>query len=194
MNQPVYSATPPGLADLPAQWGWLVARGVAAILFGVLALTLPGLTALTLAVAWGTYVVFDGVFALSYAACGRGARRATYLFIGLAGIVAGVIAVFWPQVTEVVLVMIIGIWAFVIGLTEMGYAMHYRRKLAKPLTIGLAGLLSAVVGFFLALFPGQGALSLIMVIGAYAIVYGVLMSVGAFALRHYGHIDRNVSN
>ncbi|CAG9274481.1 HdeD family acid-resistance protein [Paraburkholderia unamae] len=186
MNRPVPPiGLPPILASLSAHWGWLIARGVAAILFAILAVMMPGLTVLTLAIIWGAYAIVDGAFALIYGARGGGTRRWTYVIIGLIGVIAGLVAFFWPGETAIVLVMIIGVWAFFTGIFEIVYAIQYRHAIAHPWAVGISGLLSATVGFFFAMFPGAGALSLIWVIAAYAVLYGILMIIAAFQLRRW---------
>lgn len=186
MNRPVPPfGLPPILTSLSAHWGWLIARGIAAIVFGVLAFSLPGLTVLTLAIVWGAYAIVDGAFALIYGARGGGTRRWTYVIIGLIGVIAGLVAFFWPGETAIVLVMIIGVWAFFTGIFEIVYAIQYRHAIAHPWAVGISGLLSATVGFFFAMFPGAGALSLIWVIAAYAVLYGLLMIIAALQLRRW---------
>ncbi|MEX3950260.1 HdeD family acid-resistance protein [Paraburkholderia sp. EG287B] len=186
MNRPVPPlGLPPILTGLSAHWGWLIARGIAAIVFGVLAFSLPGLTVLTLAIVWGAYALVDGAFALIYGARGGGTRRWTYIIIGLIGVIAGLVAFFWPGETAIVLVMIIGVWAFFTGIFEIVYAIQYRHAIAHPWAVGISGLLSATVGFFFAMFPGAGALSLIWVIAAYAVLYGLLMIIAALQLRRW---------
>ncbi|WP_042338181.1 HdeD family acid-resistance protein [Paraburkholderia ferrariae] len=185
MNRPLPSAALPLLSGLSAHWGWLIARGIAAIVFGILAFAWPGLTVLTLAIVWGAYAIVDGAFALLYGARGGGTRRWTYIVVGLIGLIAGLVAFFWPGETAIVLVMIIGFWALAIGIFEIIYAIQYRHAIAHPWAVGLSGLLSAAVGFFIAMFPGAGALSLIWVIASYAILYGVLMIVAGFQLRRW---------
>ncbi|TDG03490.1 HdeD family acid-resistance protein [Paraburkholderia guartelaensis] len=186
MNRPVPPlGLPPILTGLSAHWGWLIARGIAAIIFGVLAFSLPGLTVLTLAIVWGAYAIVDGAFALIYGARGGGRRRWTYVIIGLIGVIAGLVAFFWPGETAIVLVMIIGVWAFFTGIFEIVYAIQYRHAIAHPWAVGISGLLSATVGFFFAMFPGAGALSLIWVIAAYAVLYGLLMIIAALQLRRW---------
>ncbi len=73
MTRPVLSALPPGLSALSAHWGWLAFRGLAAIVFGVLAFAWPGLTLTTLVIVWGAYAVVDGAFARMYGACAAAA-------------------------------------------------------------------------------------------------------------------------
>jgi uncharacterized membrane protein HdeD (DUF308 family) len=185
MNRPVLSALPPGLNTLSAHWGWLAIRGVAAILFGILAFTWPGFTITTLALVWGAYAIVDGAFALVYGVRGGGTRRWAYAFVGLIGVIAGLIAFFWPNETAIILVMIIGAWALAVGIFEIIYAIQYRRANAHPWVIGLSGLLSAAVGLFIIAYPGAGALSLIWLIGTYAIFYGFLMLFAAIQLRRF---------
>jgi len=185
MNQPLPSAPLPFLSGLSAHWGWLLARGIAAIIFGLLAFALPGLTVLTLALVWGSYAIVDGAFALIYGARGGGKRRWTYIVVGLIGVIAGLVAFFWPGETAVVLVMIIGFWALATGVFEIFYAIQFRRAIAHPWAVGISGLLSAAVGFVFVMFPGAGALSLIWVIAAYAVLYGILMIVAAIQLRRW---------
>lgn len=186
MNRPIPpTGLPPILTSLSAHWGWLIARGLAAIIFGVLAIAMPRLTVLTLALVWGAYAIVDGAFALIYGARGGGKRRWTYIIIGLIGVIAGLVAFFWPGETAIILVMIIGFWAFFTGIFEIIYAIQYRHAIAHPWAVGISGLLSAVVGFVFAMFPGAGALSLIWVIAAYAILYGILMIVAGFQLRRW---------
>jgi len=185
MNRPLPTAPLPLLSGLSAHWGWLLARGIAAIVFGLLAFALPGLTVLTLALVWGSYAIVDGAFALIYGARGGGKRRWAYVFVGIIGVIAGLVAFFWPRETAIILVLIIGFWAVAIGIFEIIYAIQYRRAIAHPWAVGLSGLLSAGVGLFFVMFPGAGALSLIWVIAAYAILYGVLMIVAAFHLQRW---------
>lgn len=187
MNRPVLSALPPGLNKLSAHWGWLAIRGVAAILFGILAFTWPGFTITTLALVWGAYAIVDGAFALVYGVRGGGSRRWAYAFVGLIGVIAGLIAFFWPNETAIILVIIIGAWALAVGIFEIIYAIQYRRANAHPWVVGLSGLLSAAVGLFIIAYPGAGALSLIWLIGTYAIFYGFLMLFAAIQLRRFRH-------
>jgi uncharacterized membrane protein HdeD (DUF308 family) len=178
----------PPLHDLPglsAHWGWLIARGLAALAFGILAFAMPGITVLTLAIVWGAYAITDGLFAMLYGFRGKGTRRWTYVIIGVIGVLAGLVAFLWPNETALVLVLIIGFWMLGTGVFEIVYAIQFRRAIAHPWAVGISGLLSVAVGLFIVLFPRTGALSLIWVIATYAIIYGIFMFVAAFQLRRW---------
>lgn len=183
MNSSISPARASGLAVFSAHWGWLAVRGIAAVIFGILSFAWPGITIMSLAIMWGAYAMADGFFALIYGGAGGGSRRWTHVIIGLIGVLAGLCAFFWPGVTAITLVMIIGFWAVAIGIFEIIYAIQYRAVSAHPWVIGLSGALSAVVGVYIVIYPGAGALSLIWLIGLYAIVNGILMFTAAIQLR-----------
>jgi uncharacterized membrane protein HdeD (DUF308 family) len=183
MNRSISPAPASGLNVFPAQWGWLAVRGIAAVIFGILAFTWPGLTIMSLAIMWGAYAMVDGLFALIYGGAGGGSRRWAYVIIGLIGVLAGLCAFLWPGATAITLVMIIGFWAVAIGIFEIIYAIQYRAVSAHPWVIGLSGALSVAVGGYFVIYPGAGALSLIWLIGLYAIANGTLMFIAAIQLR-----------
>jgi uncharacterized membrane protein HdeD (DUF308 family) len=186
ITRPVLPAVPPGLSTLSAHWGWLAVRGVAAIVFGVLAFAWPGLTLTTLVLIWGAYAIVDGAFALMYGLLGDGDRRWTYALVGLVGLLAGLGIFFWPGMAVVTLVMLIGYWAFFVGILEIIYAIQYRRANAHPWLIGMSGLLSAVFGLVTVMFVYPvGVISLVWTIGCYAIAYGLLVILAAFQLRRF---------
>jgi uncharacterized membrane protein HdeD (DUF308 family) len=128
----------------------------------------------------------DGFFALTYGGAGGG-RRWPYVIIGLSGVLAGLCAFFWPGVTAITLVIMIGLWAVAVGILEIIHAIQYRAVSAHPWIIGLSGVLSALVGGYILMYPGAGALSLIWLIGLYAIAYGALMVIAAIQLRCARH-------
>lgn len=170
---------------MSASWGWLAARGVAAILFGILAFASPGLTAIALVLMWGAYAMVDGGFALAYGVSG-GERRWTWILLGVVGILAGVIAFYSPDATAIALAIIVGCRALIGGICELVYAVQNRHASAHPWLIGLDGLLSTLVGIVLVLFVYPvGVLSLVWLLGAYSIAYGVLAVVAGFQLKHF---------
>src|SRR5512133_1279445 len=161
--------------EVTRYWWFVALRGLAAVLFGVAAFAWPGLTLALLVLLFGAYAVVDGVFALVYA-FGSGRRFRGWLVVeGLAGFVLGIIALVWPGITALTLLYLIAGWAVVTGVLEIVAAIGLRKVIRNEWMLGLSGLASVIFGVVLAIQPGSGALALIWLIGAYAIVFGVLL-------------------
>src|SRR5690242_2171196 len=105
---------------LASRWGWIVLRGVVAILFGLLAFSHPGAITLGLVLTFGAYAFIGGVAAIVSAA--RRERAGTswgaLLAEGLLGIAVAVIAVLWPASAALAFVWVIGAWAILSGALE----------------------------------------------------------------------------
>jgi uncharacterized membrane protein HdeD (DUF308 family) len=177
----------PMLQTLAKNWWMVLLRGIAAIVFGVLAFAWPGLTLLTLVIIYGAYALVDGVIALIAAFSGGAKPAPTWWLIvaGIAGIVVGIATFVWPGITALVLIVFIGVWSIVHGIFEIVGAIKLRKEIDNEWWLILAGVLSVIFGVVVLAMPGAGALALIWVIGAYAIVFGILL-VG-FSLRLRKH-------
>ena len=173
------------LTMLARNW-WVVAlRGVFAIIFGVLAIIWPGLTLLVLITLFGAYALVDGIFAViaGIASYGRNERWWAVLLEGIAGIILGVLTFLWPGTTALVLVYFIAAWALITGVFEIAAAIRLRKEIEGEWMMVLSGIASIILGLFLFVAPGAGALGLTWAIGAYAIVWGILLIILAFRLR-----------
>jgi uncharacterized membrane protein HdeD (DUF308 family) len=179
-------ASGPVLPVLSRNW-WLVAlRGLAAIVFGVLAFVWPAITLWALVLLFGAYMLVDGIFAIVAAvrAAGREARWWLLLIEGVLGVLAGLVAAFWPGLTALALLYFIAAWAIVSGILEIAGAIRLRREIEGEWALGLSGALSLLFGVLLVVIPAPaGLLSLVWLIGAYALAFGVLLLVLAFRLR-----------
>ncbi len=161
-------------------------RGIAAIVFGALAIAWPGLTLLTLITFYGAFVLVDGVLAIWAAiAGGASAGRWWLALVGLLGIAAGILTFMWPGVTALVLLFIMAGWAIAIGVSQIIGAIRLRKEIDNEWFLILSGVISVLFGIAVVINPGGGALALVWVIGAYAIVAGVLYISLAFRLKKY---------
>jgi uncharacterized membrane protein HdeD (DUF308 family) len=164
-------------------------RGVAAVIFGVLALIWPGQALQALVLVFGAYALVDGIFAVIAGIAAREYfdRWWAVLLEGMVGVVIGLLTFFWPNITALVLVYFIAAWALITGIFEIVAAIQFRRVITGEWMLILGGLLSIVFGILLFVFPGAGAVSLVWVIGIYAIVFGISELIFAFRLRGLGH-------
>jgi uncharacterized membrane protein HdeD (DUF308 family) len=164
------------------RYGWLLMlRGVAALVFGVLALVWPGLTVLALALLFGAYALVDGVGLIigSFRRGGPRQQRIAHLIAGLLGMAVGVLTLVWPGITALVLVLMVAVWAIATGAFDLWGAV----RLHGHWLLAVIGALSVIAGVLILLRPDVGALAIAMVIGAYAIVGGVLMLAEGWRLR-----------
>jgi uncharacterized membrane protein HdeD (DUF308 family) len=178
------------LHGLAKNWWLLLLRGIAAIIFGILAFAWPGITLLSLVILYGAYALVDGVLSIA-AAIGGGGGGATprwwLIVVGLLGIAAGLLTFFWPQITALVLLMFIGAWALIHGVFEIIGAIRLRKEIDNEWMLILSGALSVLFGAAMLIMPGAGALALIWVIGAYSIIFGILFVGFAFRLKKHAH-------
>jgi uncharacterized membrane protein HdeD (DUF308 family) len=175
---------------LARNWWVLAIRGVAAILFGIAAFVWPGITLAVLVLLFGAYALVDGIFAVIAGIAAHEEQHRWWLLIleGLAGIVIGVLTFLYPGITALVLLYFIAAWAIVTGAFEIAAAIRLRKEIVDEWLLVLAGIASMLLGILLMVLPGPGALALIWLIGAYALVEGVLLLLLAFRLRRWRDI------
>ena len=169
-------------------WWLLALRGLAAVIFGVLAFVWPGATLITLVWLFGAFALVHGVLSLAVAAkAPKGYPRFGSLILGgLLGILAGLLAFVMPGITAIGLLILIACWAMVTGILEIVAAIKLRKLINNEWLLVLAGIASVAFGVVLLLQPAAGALVLIWWVGAYALLFGILLVVLAFRMRRLG--------
>ena len=170
---------------LSRNWWAVALRGVAGVLFGIATFVAPGLSLAALVLLFGAYAFVDGIFGIVSAIRRRGTSDRWWLLLleGLVGVAVGVITLFWPGITALVLLYLIAFWALVTGVLELSVAVRLRQVITNEWLLVLVGLASIALGVLLLLFPGAGALAVVFWIGAYAFVVGILLIALGFRLR-----------
>jgi uncharacterized membrane protein HdeD (DUF308 family) len=165
----------------------LALRGVAGVLFGLITMFQPGIGLAALVLLFGAYALVDGVLGVVLVIMHRNGERhwAAMLIGSILSIAAGVLTFVFPGVTAIALLYLIAAWAIVIGVAEIVSAIRLRKVITGEWLLILAGVLSMAFGVLLALFPGPGALAVVLWIGAWAFVSGILLIVLAFKLRSW---------
>ena len=177
---------PQALPSETGHWWALAIRGGIAILFGLAALLRPDIALEALILLFGAYALVDGVFAIVgvFGGTRGGTPRWLLLIEGIAGILAGIIAFVLPGLTAVVLLYLIAAWAVVTGIFEIATAIRLRQEIRGEWALIIGGALSVLFGVILAVIgPVAGLLSLIWLIGVYAVAFGILMLITAFQVR-----------
>ena len=167
---------------LARNWWAIALRGLAAVLFGLLTIFIPGVTLVTLVLLFGAYALVDGVF--NVVAAFRSASHHWALLIeGLIGILAGIVTFAWPAMTAIALLYLIAFWAILTGIFEIAAGIRLRNVVANEWALILMGALSLLFGAFILFAPGAGALAIVLWIGVYALIFGIFVLVLAFRLR-----------
>lgn len=170
-------------------WSFLL-RGTLATLFGLIAIFLPGITLEVMTIFLGAFLVVDGLvsFYVSLKGRGTGLNWGVLLLEGLLGIAVGVFTLIWPGITVLVIVLLVAFWAMVTGVLEIIAAVSLRNEIEGEWLLGLSGILSILFSVILFVNPGIGAVTLIWLIGIYAIVFGVAMIFLGLRLRKHNVI------
>jgi uncharacterized membrane protein HdeD (DUF308 family) len=165
------------MLGLVARDWWVFAiRGIAALVFGVLAFIWPETTLTVLVLLFGAYVLVDGVSLLIALVRGDAvARRHAWAvgIMGVLGIVAGVVTFAWPDLTALSLLYLVAFWAITTGTFQVIGAIALRRELDNEFWMALGGVASIVFGALLVIFPGDGLITLVWLVGLWSVVFGV---------------------
>lgn len=174
------------LSSLSKNWWLLLLRGIFAVIFGIAAFSWPGLTLAILVIMWGIYAGLDGLFALIAAIKGGSpAPRWWLILIGLLGLAAAFICIKNPGLAIAVLVMIIGWTSIIRGIFEIAGAIGLRKEIVGEWWLILSGLLSILMGLVFVLRPGAGALAMVWLIAAFAVVAGITLILLSLRLRKH---------
>lgn len=165
---------------------YLGVAGVASIAFGAITLFWPGISLVALTALFGAFALVYGTFALA-AGFNLLAHRSTdwvpYVLGGLAGVVVGVVTFFAPGLTDLTLIYVIAAWAIIVGVFEIIASLDIRDMVKGAGWLTASGVVSVAFGVLVAARPGTGALAILWLIGAYAILGGATRLYAAYRMH-----------
>jgi uncharacterized membrane protein HdeD (DUF308 family) len=168
---------------LARNWWMMALRGAAAILFGILAIVWPDITVGVLVAFFGAFALVNGVFAIVEAFQANDTDRWWHVAEGALGIIVGIVAWVWPGLTALSLLYFIAAWALVTGVIEIVAAIQLRKRITNEWMLIIGGVISVLFGILLLFRPRESAIALVVVIGIYAIFFGITLLLLAFRLR-----------
>ena len=178
------------LAELARNWWVFVLRGIIAILFGILAFVRPGITLEALVLLFAFWALFDGILAFIGAVGAAEAHEPWWplVLIGLLGIAAGVLTLRWPGITALALLFVIAYWSIFRGILEIAAAVRLRHLIPGEWWLVIGGLASIAFGVLLVIYPGAGLLTVVWLIGIYAVIFGIASLLLGFRLRRLAEV------
>jgi uncharacterized membrane protein HdeD (DUF308 family) len=178
---------------LARNWWALLIRGIAAVIFGILAFAWPGATLFVICILFGAYAFVDGVFAIVAAVRAAQAHERWWPFVieGIVGLAIAAVTFYDISITFLALYFTVAVWAFVTGILEIAAGIQLRKSIANEFLLILAGLASIVFGIFMFWHPIAATVAIIWIIATYAIVFGIIMIALAFRLR--GHSSGGIA-
>lgn len=168
-------------------WWAALIRGIVAVLFGLLALFWPGVTVFALVLVFGAFAIVDGIMAFggSFTATEENpGARFFYAVMGGLGVIAGIVAFAWPGITAIALAWVIAFWAIFSGALEMAAAFSSKSWDGRFGWLAfISGALSAILGILIIFQPAAGAVALAWMIGALALVWGIVLILAGSGVR-----------
>jgi uncharacterized membrane protein HdeD (DUF308 family) len=164
-------------------WKMLIVRGAIGIVFGILAIAWPISTAIALALLWGFWALTDGIgsIAQAFQPESRGSRL-WLITLGVIALLAAFFAITSPGMTAKTLTWILGIWLIIRGIFELAGAFFSQQVMPRWLLV-LNGLLSILIGVLFAAKPGAGAVTIAVLLGVTALVWGVVLIAVGLSVR-----------
>jgi uncharacterized membrane protein HdeD (DUF308 family) len=172
---------------LARNWWALLIRGIAAVIFGILAFAWPGPTLVVIGILFGAYAFIDGVFAIVAAVRAAQAHERWWPFVleGIVGLAIAAITVYDVGITLLALYLTIAVWAFITGILEIAAAIQLRKTIRNEWLLIVAGISSILFSVLMFWRPVAAALAIVWLIAAYAIVFGIIMIALSFRLRSH---------
>ena len=178
------------LANILSRYWWMILlRGLAWLVFGILVFAQPAISLVTLTLLFGAFALWDGIANTVSAMGGRRENEnwGVLLLTGLVGIAIGALTFYAPGITALGLLFYIAIWVTGTGLLQVVAGIRLRKEITGEFWLILSGLVSIALGVFLVARPGAGALSVLWLIGTYAVLFGLVLIVLAFRVRTFAN-------
>ena len=169
---------------LPQHWGSILLRGICAVIFGLVVLEWPGTIIAFIVYLFGACALVSGIFSFFTGLSPRAeGQRALLLLQGGLGIFLGIFIFCQPAITTLIGILLIAIWALLSGAFELAVSFKLPGGTPGKGLIGLSGFLSALFGILVLSHPLTGLFAIVLIIGLYAIVGGIILVLLSLSLR-----------
>jgi uncharacterized membrane protein HdeD (DUF308 family) len=175
-----------GAAIADKTWMAIFAGAVAMIAVGVLLLVWPQATLTIVALLIGAALIVAGLIRLVDGVAARdesGGMRAADIVIGLLAIVAGLYCLKHHSLTVLVLAIVVGVFWVVHGIGDLIVSASSGPVPGRGFR-AIGGLFSLAAGLVILFWPGVSLILLLTILGAWLLLYGVVLAGLSIRLRH----------
>jgi len=172
----------------PSPWSFVL-RAIISFIFGALMLAQPSIGVTSFVLAYGLFLLADGIVALAAAILARRASGLDWplLLIGLLGIAVGLLFLVRPLLSVVAMAAVIAVWIILVGVMSIASAIRYRRQMRGEWLIVVAAIFPTLFGLYLLASPALAIVLLPVMIGGYALYWAALMTITALQSWRHSH-------
>ena len=168
-----------------SNWWFLALNGIIAILFGLLVLLYTQETIKTLVFYFGVVILLTGLALLGTAIINLKKEKKTgmLLFESIVTVAIGIIIMFFPQNSLEFFLILIGVWAVILGIVQLIILINVKGEFAGKNIFLFNGLLTLAMGVILFFDPFSVAEFLVKVIGVFSLLFGCILIYLSFVLH-----------
>ncbi len=154
---------------------WLnLIKGILITLFGLIALLKPDTALVTLVKVFGAFAVAGGIFVLIFSSTNRHLPgNKFWMAEGIIDLLIGIILLTFPQATVKIFVIIIALWAIIMGVIQLTTYKRYKYFLFNKNLQLISGIITIIIGLILLFNPFEGGMILVVLIGLLAMFVGI---------------------
>jgi uncharacterized membrane protein HdeD (DUF308 family) len=149
-------------------------NGALSVAFALIILVWPGISLYALVILFGAFSLANGIVTLGAAIGGVVKQGRGWLALsGVAGIAVGVVVFLWTDMSALALLYVVGAYAVALGIITVGGAFWLPLDGGDRALLVLTGFVSILFGIVMFAKPGDGALVLLALIAAFALIRGI---------------------
>lgn len=160
------------MRELHKHWVSILIRGIASLLFGLIAIFIPDYGLQIIVLFFGAYAFIDGITAL---AVGFPSKSMLFILEGIVGILAGLFVFFYTGTAIAIFIVVVALWAIITGIVEIIASIELRKYIVNETWLMLSGVVSILFGLFVLINPVISAIAVTIIIGIYAFLFGLML-------------------
>ncbi|HOI32855.1 MAG: DUF308 domain-containing protein [Bacteroidales bacterium] len=171
--------------QITRNWWSFALNGLVALLYGILALTLPQGTLIVVARYTGIVILLTGVVfgLISYNRHKNGLKYGIMLLQTITLTLLGILILMYTKETLNFFITLIGIWALITGILQLIALVNISGSLGNKNFFLVNAIISLLFGLLLIINPFAMAKTLVVISGLLALFFGFVMIWFAFSLR-----------